>query len=693
MNGGRSSAQVFVGSRPYSVVLPVAGYVVVLLVTGVLGITISATAGLVAALLAAPGLVVVVQLGWRQGRTTRLGFVLVLLVAPVVVGALMNVVALRSAEVTRGVRWGLIVALLSVPAAMLLLRSGVFRARPRVFLSYRRAQAAHVVDRIDEALVHRYGRRNVFHDIRSIQPGENFLQRTDAVLRRSDAVLAVIGPGWAQVRDDHGRRRLDQPSDYVRAELELALNEDIRVVPVLVENAELPTVQDLPPSLARLPYLEAELLRPGADWANDVRRLLARLEEARIHVKVRSFERSRSSRRRRWSAVAALLLVMVAQIAVANAAADGWNQISTFVSPDGRRVLSISDRGAPPGRAVLRLWSGSDARLLRTVRYPGRDVRTVAWAPQGDRFVTGDSSGRIIVWDGRTLTPGPSLPLFVGVAFGLAWSPDGANVAGLDDLGTLRVWNSRTGRVSAQKSAVTSSSVLSAVQWSPDGELLAAYGSGDNPLTVLRWTPGQLETVYRRAASYHYTAEWAPSGRTLAVAASDGPYLVRFDRGATRPARIVLERPGRQRIEQFSWSPNSALLIGVDATSSATAAIWAGTGPLRTTLTLSSPSEWLISPELVWSPDARRFAVGDDGNIRVFSVDQGVQGDLRAPDRGELLSWTATGLETMAAPPDELAFEFSRARPRGDGTDWRWERVRTFRITPSQGLMTWLGAS
>src|SRR5512142_3018057 len=129
MNGGRSSVQTFLGSRPYSVVLPVAGYVVVLLVTGVLGITISATAGLVAALLAAPALVVVVQLGWRQGRTTRLGFVLVLLVAPVVVGALMNVVALRSAEVTRGVRWGLIVALLSVPAATLLLRSGVFRAR------------------------------------------------------------------------------------------------------------------------------------------------------------------------------------------------------------------------------------------------------------------------------------------------------------------------------------------------------------------------------------------------------------------------------------------------------------------------------------------------------------------------------------------------------------------------------------
>jgi hypothetical protein len=63
---------------------------------------------------------------------------------------------------------------------------------------------------------------------------------------------ALIGERWLSVIDQHGRRRLDSPDDFVRLEIEAALQRDVRVIPILVDGATMPEAGELPSSLARI---------------------------------------------------------------------------------------------------------------------------------------------------------------------------------------------------------------------------------------------------------------------------------------------------------------------------------------------------------------------------------------------------------------------------------------------------------
>src|SRR5262249_30582965 len=94
-----------------------------------------------------------------------------------------------------------------------------------------------------------------------------------------DVLLAVIGPGWLTSVDARGLRRLDNPADFVRIEIEAALARDIRVIPVLVDGAPMPAEQDLPDALRSLADRNAVRLaheRFGAD-ASDLTAALARI--------------------------------------------------------------------------------------------------------------------------------------------------------------------------------------------------------------------------------------------------------------------------------------------------------------------------------------------------------------------------------------------------------------------------------
>ena len=79
-----------------------------------------------------------------------------------------------------------------------------------------------------------------------------------------DVLLALIGDEWLTVTDEHGRRRLDDPDDFARLELEAALARNIRVIPVLVDGARMPRADELPPSLAPLAGRQALQLSPAS---------------------------------------------------------------------------------------------------------------------------------------------------------------------------------------------------------------------------------------------------------------------------------------------------------------------------------------------------------------------------------------------------------------------------------------------
>jgi hypothetical protein len=119
-------------------------------------------------------------------------------------------------------------------------------------------------DRLAEEL----GQGRVFKDVDSVRPGQDFMSVVNDALANCRVLLAVIGPEWLSAGNERGRR-IDDPADLVRLEIEAALaREDVLVVPVLVGGATVPAAKDLPPSLAPLATRQATELRP-TNFDND----------------------------------------------------------------------------------------------------------------------------------------------------------------------------------------------------------------------------------------------------------------------------------------------------------------------------------------------------------------------------------------------------------------------------------------
>ena len=142
-----------------------------------------------------------------------------------------------------------------------------------VFISYRRGDSAGHAGRLRDTLEQTLGPDEVFQDVTSLAPGEHFGAAIHERIGSADVVLVVIGRHWVDALDATGARRLDDPADVVRIEVETALASRRCTVPVLVDGAALPTAADVPPSMAPLLEAHAAELRDGS-WAADVDRLV-----------------------------------------------------------------------------------------------------------------------------------------------------------------------------------------------------------------------------------------------------------------------------------------------------------------------------------------------------------------------------------------------------------------------------------
>ncbi len=148
---------------------------------------------------------------------------------------------------------------------------------PVIFISYRREDSSGHAGRLFDRLREHFGRESVFLDVVGIEAGVDFVDTLDKVLGSCDVLLAVIGREWLSCCDKQGRRRLDEPNDFIRAEISAALKRDVRVVPILVQGAEMPPTDALPEELKRLTRRQAVELRDSR-WDDDVEALIAALE-------------------------------------------------------------------------------------------------------------------------------------------------------------------------------------------------------------------------------------------------------------------------------------------------------------------------------------------------------------------------------------------------------------------------------
>jgi len=131
---------------------------------------------------------------------------------------------------------------------------------PGVFISYRRKESSPFAGRLYDRLVERLGEARVFMDVDSIRPGEDWTEAISHAVAQCGLMLVLIGHQWGQVRRGSSARIRDT-ADYVRLEIEAAFDQDIPVIPVLLEDATMPREADLPETLVKLSHLQAMRVR------------------------------------------------------------------------------------------------------------------------------------------------------------------------------------------------------------------------------------------------------------------------------------------------------------------------------------------------------------------------------------------------------------------------------------------------
>ena len=150
----------------------------------------------------------------------------------------------------------------------------------RIFISYRRQDSPSMTGRIYDKLEDVFGRDKVFRDIDDIGAGQDFRAKLAQEIGKSDILLVIIGPKWENITDNQGNRRLENPNDFVRIEVEEGLKSSKKIViPVLVENTPMPSPEALPKSMRELCYRNAISVRQDPDFHNDMQKLVSEIRK------------------------------------------------------------------------------------------------------------------------------------------------------------------------------------------------------------------------------------------------------------------------------------------------------------------------------------------------------------------------------------------------------------------------------
>ena len=126
----------------------------------------------------------------------------------------------------------------------------------KVFISYRREDAAGYARAIYEELTERFTADRIFMDVDAIEPGLPFDEVIRSAVGQCEALLVLIGARWLAPQPD-GKTRLEDERDFVRLEIAAALARNIRVIPVLLDGTPMPKEAELPEALRGLVWRNA----------------------------------------------------------------------------------------------------------------------------------------------------------------------------------------------------------------------------------------------------------------------------------------------------------------------------------------------------------------------------------------------------------------------------------------------------
>jgi Tol biopolymer transport system component len=351
--------------------------------------------------------------------------------------------------------------------------------------------------------------------------GQDFREHLNDIVGGCAAVLAIIGPKWSDIRNDAGQKRLDDPDDFVRIELEAALARNVPVVPVLVGHAPMPGPSQLPSSLSSLAFRQSIEVRPDPDFHNDATRLVAALKRildpsATVAPEPDGIGESQGGRtvaRRRDTRVA-WIVASAFGIAAAALAIPAWKHLFQPALPEFRSEISTPD---------------SDRPLDFALSPDGRQIAYVAMDRDASRL-----------WL-RSLESGEarSLPGTDG-AMAPFWSPDGATLGYLRN-NSLNRFDIKSGQ--SRVIVHTSSINPAGASWSASGTILFAP-SFIGPLFKVSATGGDVTQVTQLDSAQvgHVRPQFLPDGRHFLFQAAgtpnrSGAYLASLD--GLAPTRLT----------------------------------------------------------------------------------------------------------------------------------------------------------
>ena len=202
-----------------------------------------------------------------------------------------------------------------------------------IFISYRRQDSAGFTRTLGKKLAERYGADSIFRDLEDIEAGDDFVEAIEEAVSSCQVLLAIIGPHWSMMKNDQGVRRLDNPNDFVRLEIETALKRGIPVIPVTVNGAAWPPAEALPVSMQKLLRYQAhDLSDKQGRWDYDVDQLQKRLDKIDDIEPVKSLDQTQA-RKSTFNAKLFLGLgtLIIAVLALSNFIPD--QDTSTGVNP------------------------------------------------------------------------------------------------------------------------------------------------------------------------------------------------------------------------------------------------------------------------------------------------------------------------------------------------------------------------
>lgn len=156
-----------------------------------------------------------------------------------------------------------------------------------IFINYRAQEQAGYAALLDRELAERFGPDAVFRASRSIPPGADFTRDILDSLQQCQVLLAVMGPSWLAA----GRRcgTAADGVDWVHREIAEAFVANVRVIPILVEDAGMPSPLELSADIAdlvRCQYLRLHHRSIGSDierLVDELIRLVPELAADRHH--------------------------------------------------------------------------------------------------------------------------------------------------------------------------------------------------------------------------------------------------------------------------------------------------------------------------------------------------------------------------------------------------------------------------